>query len=179
MVFLAEVLLGLIRRFDGGRPAVRPATIWLRETGGRGSEKIEEKRGSRHGAQAEISQEQLAMTLKMTLALKSSNGRSENIRNSARNEVAGRQGVTAAAFRDLQKQAYFQANSHLASQLRPQHRCQRFRRFAPVFGFCRRNGTRREPLRKMLARKTSENLCQNLSTFNSHLAIMTSPTLCF
>jgi hypothetical protein len=64
--------------------------------------------------------------------------------------LAGRQGVSALASRNLNKHGPFQANSHSASDLAFSDSVIGFRPFASVFGFCQRNDTRNDTRRERL-----------------------------
>ena len=82
------------------------------------------------------------MTLEMTLAPTSWSDRSDNIRNFDENELAGRQGVSADAFRNLNQHGRILLNVFRTSDLPARDRFIGFRPFAAVFEFSWRNDTR-------------------------------------
>ena len=82
------------------------------------------------------------MTLEMALARAFSSERGKNIRYFEENNLAGRQGVSAAGLENPNEYVLSGHNSHDVSELAFSDSRVGSRLFATVFGFCQRNDAR-------------------------------------
>jgi hypothetical protein len=74
--------------------------------------------------------------------------------------MAGRQGFSGGAFRNLNKDRHFQRNSHKAKDLPFSDGFADFRLFARVFGLFPRNDTRNDTRPEGLRRSSRLSLCE-------------------